>query len=133
MLQYLQQTKDLQLTFDLTGLVQDLDALRLPDEHPLYGMVDSNYTGADDTKSTTGYVFWFYRCPIVCESKKQKATTCSTTEAELIAASLAACRCNYLRHLLTEDFGINLPSTPLGEDNQGAIKVSHRGGSHAKM
>ena len=133
MLRYLQQTKDLQLTFDPTGSAQDLNTLRLPDNHPLYGMVDSNYTGADDTKSTTGYVFWFYGCPIVCESKKQKAITHSTTEAELIAASLAARRCNYLRRLLTEDFGINLPSTPLGEDNQGAIEVSRGGGSHAKM
>ena len=133
MMRYLQQTKDLCLIFNPANSVNDLLKMGLQDEHPLYGMVDSNYTNAEDTKSTTGYVFYLYGCPIVCESKKQRATCHSTTESELIAASLAARRCNYLRRLLEQDFGLKLSSTPIGEDNQGCIDVSRGGGSHARM
>jgi len=133
MLRYLKHTKDLCLTFDPKQSEMDLQTLRLPDKHKLYGMVDSNYTNAEDTKSTTGYIFWFYGCPIVCESKKQKSVSHSTTEAELVAASLATKRCIYLRRLLTLDFGVNLDATPIGEDNQGAIDISRGGGSQARM
>ena len=133
MLRYLQETKSLCMIFDPRNSANDLAKMGLKDEHPLYSMVDSNYTNADDTKSTTGYVFYFYGCPIVTESKKQRATCHSTTESELIAASHAARRCNYLRRLLTEDFGLNLQATPMGEDNQGCIDVSRGGGNHARM
>ena len=133
MLRYLQETKSLCMVFDPRNSAYDLAKMGLKDEHPLYSMVDSNYTNADDTKSTTGYVFYFYGCPIVTESKKQRATCHSTTESELIAASHAARRCNYLRRLLTEDFGLTLQATPMGEDNQGCIDVSRGGGNHARM
>ena len=81
-----------------------------------------------------GLCSWFYGCPIgiVCESKKQRCVTHSTTEAELIAASLATRRCIYLRRLLKEDFKLELKATPLGEDNQGCVHISRGGGSHAK-
>ena len=133
MLRYLQGTKNLCMVFDPTNSKNDLEKMRLEDEYDLYGMVDSNYTGADDTKSTTGYVFYMYGCPIVCESKKQKSTSHSTTEAELIAASVATRRCIYLRRLLQTHFGLDCKSIPIGEDNQGCIAVSRGGGSHAKM
>ena len=132
LLKYLSKTRDLCLTFEPDASKYDLAVLRLEGDHELYGMVDSNYTNADDTKSTTGYVFWFYGCPIVCESKKQRCVTHSTTEAELIAASLATRRCIYLRRLLKEDFKLELKATPLGEDNQGCVHISRGGGSHAK-
>jgi len=132
LLRYLSHTIDLKLTFDPTKSKYDLATLRLPDEHDLYGMVDSNFTNADDTKSTTGYLFWFYGCPIVCESKKQRCVTNSTSEAELIAASLATRRCKYLRRLLQDDFHIKLKRTPIGEDNQGCIHISRGGGDFTK-
>ena len=81
-------------------------------ESPLIGMVDSNYTNDDDTKSTSGYVFYFHGCPILTDSSKQRAVSNSTTEAELIAASRCARTCVYLRRLLA-DFGArNLPLPP---------------------
>ena len=133
MMRYLNKTKDLCLTFNPRTSKNDLQHMGLQDNHPLYGMVDSNFTNADDTKSTTGYIFYLYGCPIVCESKKQRSTAHSTTESELIAASLAARRCKYLRRLLTTDFGLLLQSTPLGEDNQGCIHVSRGGGNHSRL
>ena len=132
-LRYLRKTKDLCLVFSPENSVADLNTLRMGDDYPLYGLVDSNYTGADDTRSTSGYIFYFYGCPIVCESKKQKATSHSTTEAELIAASEATKRCLYLRRLLTKDFKLVLEATPLGEDNQGCIDHGRGGGRHARM
>ena len=132
-LRYLKHTQDLKFVFDPQKSKVDLLTMGLKDKHNLYGLVDSNYTGADDTKSTTGYIFYVYGCPIVCESKKQRATSHSTTEAELIAASVATRRCMYLRRLLTEDFDMNLGITPIGEDNQGCIAVGQGGGNHAKL
>ena len=120
-------------TFDPSKSKDDLARMKLQDDHPFYGMVDSNFTNAQDTKSTSGYVFYLYGCPIVTESKKQRGTSHSTTEAELIAASSAARRCTYLRRFLTDDFGLNLGPTLLGEDNQGCIDVSRGGGNHARL
>jgi hypothetical protein len=59
-----------------------------------------------------GLCSWFYGCPIgiVCESKKQRCVTNSTSEAELIAASLGPSitrRCKYLRVDTTLTFVYN--------------------------
>ena len=72
-----------------------------------------------DVMSTTGYVIWMYGSVIYAESQKQRATTLSTTEAELVAASDCARMLRYIRRLLVEDFHIDLPPIPVGEDNQG--------------
>ena len=102
-------------------------------ESPLIGMVDSNYTNDDDTKSTSGYVFYFHGCPILTDSSKQRAVSNSTTEAELIAASRCARTCVYLRRLLA-DFGArNLPPTPIYEDNQGCVAISRGGGNFRRL
>ena len=135
-LRYLQGTKDLTLTFGQRSF---------NDKSPLVCMVDSDYIGTgDNCYSTTGYLFWFYGCPILCDSRKQTAVSCSTTEAELIAASMAAKTGQYLRRLIEQDFGFDgltkpgavpmiLPPTPCGEDNQGTISISLGGGNHRRM
>jgi len=78
-------------------------------------------------------VYYYYGCPVLCESKKQTAISTGTTEAELIAASHAVKTGIYLRKLLVENFGMD-PNTPIpmGEDNQGCIAISRGGGSHAR-
>jgi hypothetical protein len=136
-LRYLKGTQDLTLTFGLRTF---------DDNSPLVCMVDSDYIGSgDNCYSTTGYVYWFYGCPILCDSRKQTAVSTSTTEAELIAASVAVKTGIYLRRLLQLDFGLDgrtssdgsvpiiLPPTPCGEDNQGAMDVARGGGKHRKL
>ena len=125
MLRYLQGTRDLTLTFGTRHFEGD---------SPLVCMVDSNYIGEGDScYSTSGYVYYYYGCPVLCESKKQTAISTGTTEAELIAASHAVKTGIYLRKLLVENFGMD-PNTPIpmGEDNQGCIAISRGGGSHAR-
>jgi len=126
LMRYLQGTQDLSLTFGTR---------HYDNESPLVCMVDSNYIGdGDSCYSTTGYVFFYYGSPILCESKKQTAVSTSTTEAELIAASHAVRTGIYLRKLLISDFGLD-PNmlTLVGEDNQGCIGISRGGGSHARL
>jgi hypothetical protein len=125
MLRYLQGTRDLTLTFGTRHFEGD---------SPLVCLVDSNYIGEGDScYSTSGYVYYYYGCPVLCESKKQTAISTGTTEAELIAASHAVKTGIYLRKLLIENFGMDPKvSTPIGEDNQGCIAISRGGGSHAR-
>ena len=118
---YLVGTKDLKLIFG---------SRRPSDGSVVTAQVDSDYCGNnEDVKSTTGYVIWMYGSVIYAESRKQRATTLSTTEAELVAASDCARMLRYIRRLLVEDFHIDLPPIPLGEDNQGCIHLSHDGGN----
>jgi len=122
LLRYMKGTQDLTLTFGTRSLQGP----------PLVCMVDSNYIGdGDGCYSTTGYVFYYYGCPILCESKKQTAISTGTTEAELIAASHAIRTGIYLRRLLINDFGMSDEPTMVGEDNQGCVHISRGGGNHA--
>ena len=98
-LRYLKGTQYLTLTFGQR---------HFDDTSPLICMVDANYVGdRDSCYSTTGYVYWFYGSPILTCSCKQTAVSTSTTEAELIAASMATKTGAYLRRLLEHDFGFN--------------------------
>ena len=122
LLRYMRGTQDLTLTFGTRSLQGP----------PLVCMVDSNYIGdGDGCYSTTGYVFYYYGCPVLCESKKQTAISTGTTEAELIAASHAIRTGIYLRKLLINDFGMSTEPTIVGEDNQGCVHISRGGGNHA--
>ena len=124
-LKYLNGTKDLQLTIGSQKFISANG-----EEEILRAQVDSDYCGhKDNVKSTTGYVIFFYGACIFAESRKQRSTTLSTTEAELVAASDCTKMLKYIRRLLTEDFGLVLPPTPLGEDNQGCIHLAHDGGN----
>ena len=119
-LKYLKGTKDLEMIYGSRSTGNDI----------VRAQVDSDYCGNKaDTKSTTGYVIWVYGSVVYCESRKQRATTLSTTEAELVAASDCVKMLRYIRRLLTEDFRINVPTIPLGEDNQGCIHLAHDGGN----
>jgi hypothetical protein len=51
----------------------------------LVGYVDADWRGAEDRKSTTGYLFLLNNSPISWTSKKQQTVTLSFTEAEYVA------------------------------------------------
>lgn len=72
----------------------------------LVGFSDSDWAGcAEDRKSTTGMIFNIRTGAVSWGSKKQDITALSTTEAEYVAASTAACQAVWLRRIL-EDCGM---------------------------
>ena len=87
----------------------------------LVGYSDSNWTVGH---STTGYTIEIANASVCYASKRQHCISLSSTEAEIIAASTAACEIVYLRGLLAE-MGVPQPApTVLYVDNQGAVELS---------
>lgn len=114
-LRYVRGTLDCKLRFDTNC------------ETLICGYVDSDWGGdVDDRKSTTGYVFKVYNCPVSWASKKQQTVSISSTEAEYIALSLAVTEACWLRKLLLDFdlFDVN-KAIPIFEDNQSAIKIAY--------
>ena len=87
----------------------------------LSGMSDSNWAVV---KSTSGYVFFLAQAAIAYVSKKQASIAMSSTEAEIMAASLAALEAVFLWGLLSELDCLQESPTVLGVDNQGAIALA---------
>ena len=75
-------------------------------------------------KSTSGYVFMLARAAVAYVSKKQVSIAMSSTEAEIMAASLAALEAVFLRGILKEMQALQADPTVIGVDNQGAIALS---------
>ena len=78
----------------------------------------------DDRKSTSGYVYTFAGGAIAWRSKKQATVSLSSTEAEYVAATLAAKEGIWLKAILEE---INLSEEKPIEiycDNQSYIKLA---------
>ena len=74
-------------------------------------------------RSTTGYAFTLCGGVISYRTKTQSITATSSTEAEFLAAVLAAKHARYLRAILSE---LGFPQdgpTPIYEDNASAIKM----------
>lgn len=87
----------------------------------LLGQSDSDWSVA---RSTSGYVFFMCQAAIAYICKKQVSIAMSSTEAEIMAASLAALEAVFLRGLLAE-LGCEQPGpTVLGVDNQGAVALA---------
>ena len=95
----------------------------------LHGTLDSDWAVI---KSTSGYVFFMACAAVAYLSKQQKSIAMSSTEAELMAASLAALEIVFLRGFFAE---LELPQegpTELGVDNQGAVAISKNYISNSK-
>ena len=100
-------------------------------DRPVMGMSDSDWA----TKhSTSGSVFLWNYAAISWASKKQPTIALSSTEAEIMAASLGGAEAVYLRSLLDEmGFSPTAP-TELRVDNQGAVYTAkYAGHSHSKL
>ena len=72
------------------------------DSNLVYSFTNASYVSTDDRKSISGYVFLSGGGAITWGSKKQTTTTLSSTEAEYIALSEAACEVMWLRYLYEE-------------------------------
>ncbi|XP_045791716.1 uncharacterized mitochondrial protein AtMg00810-like [Trifolium pratense] len=70
-------------------------------ETDLLAFTDSDYAGdEEDSKSTSGYVFFLSSGAVSWMSKKQPIVTLSTTEAEFVAAATSACQAVWMRRIL---------------------------------
>ena len=95
----------------------------------LTGYVDSDWS---TLKSTTGYA-----CLLACGlihygAKGQPTIAVSSTEAEIMAASVAALEAIFHRGLLSDVGAAQSGSTSLGIDNQGALALAHDYVSNSK-
>ncbi|KAD3337683.1 hypothetical protein E3N88_33203 [Mikania micrantha] len=99
----------------------------------LVGYTDSDWAGCiDDRKSVSANVFMLGNCAISWSSRKQSTVALSSSEAEYIAATAAACQGVWLRRIL-EDLGCDqeLPTT-IFCDNKSAINLSRNPIMHSR-
>jgi hypothetical protein len=121
-LRYLKGTTDLGITFD-----------RNAGNLELSGYADADFGGDEvDRKSTSAYIFKLCGGPVSWSSKKQGVIATSTTEAEYLAASIAAREIVFLRSLWYQLGYDQKSSTILYEDNNACIKLSENPMYHAR-
>lgn len=106
---FLAQHPNVGITYDATAPRPELHAFS-----------DSNWTVGH---STTGWAILYGGAVIGYGSKRQQSIALSSTEAEIMAASMAATEILYFRGLLFE-LGHELDPTVLHVDNQGAVELS---------
>lgn len=89
----------------------------------LVGYADSDWAGATDRKSTTGYILEVFGAAVCWVTKKQSTVALSSTEAEYVALASAAQEIIWLKNMLN-DFGVDC-SAPITifEDNQSCIHL----------
>lgn len=103
------------------------------EELKLCGFTDSDWGGVtDERRSTSGWCFSLGSAAVAWRSKKQLITALSSTEAEYIAATSAACEAVWLRRLLS-DFGMKFTEpTVIQCDNKSAISITRNPTMHGR-
>ena len=126
LLRYLKRTKDMVLTYSRSqseSINMNLEGWTNPSQ--LSGWTDSDWGGdVDGRKSTSGFVYCLAGAAIAWRSKKQTTVALSSTEAEYVAAALAAKEGIWIHSILEE---LNLFKTSkliLHCDNQSCIKLA---------
>lgn len=85
--------------------------------------VDADWAGDEtDRKSVSGFLCKVYGDVVSWVTRKQNCVALSTTEAELVALSMAVCECLWLKKLLC-DLKVKVDKIAVYEDNQGCIAV----------
>lgn len=98
----------------------------------LIGNVDADWAGdTKDRKSTSGFIFKIFNCPVSWCTKKQLSVSLSSTEAEYIALSVAITEGCWLKYLLN-DFGYEM-MIDIFEDNQSVIKIAQNNESNKRL
>jgi hypothetical protein len=122
-LRYIQGTSDFGVLYPITD----------GSKGKLVGYCDSDWSGDRvERKSTMGYVFTIYNCPISWSSKKQTVVALSTCEAEYISACYAACQGIWLQSLLHE-MKIEIDDeVELMVDNKSAINLAKNPIAHGR-
>ncbi len=86
---------------------------------------DASHASHADRKSHSGYAIFLDKNSgaVLSKSKKQRLTSASSTEAEIIAMYDATIQAIWIRNLLNE-IGIPSPPIQINEDNKSAIIIS---------
>ncbi|KAK2440889.1 putative mitochondrial protein [Trifolium repens] len=122
-LRYLQGTVDYGILYSNTD----------GNQRRLVGYCDSDWSGDKvERKSTMGYVFTLFNCPISWCSKKQNVVALSTCEAEYISACNAACQGIWLQSLLQEMMIDVDEEIELRVDNKSAINLAKNPIAHGR-
>ena len=98
----------------------------------LVGYSDADWGGAEDRRSTGGFIFTLNGCPISWESKKQPTVALSSAESEYMALTQATKEAVWLRRLLSDLGHVQSTPTPIFEDNQAAIRLGRNAGEHRR-
>lgn len=125
---YLHKTKACKLILD--GKVNN----KITNNIQLTAYSDSDWAGdLEDRKSTTGYIIKLNNCPISWISKKQKSTSVSTAEAEIVAAGAAIKEIKWLQQFLVELKLIPTEQpTKLFIDNTSSIDITNKDMANTK-
>lgn len=92
----------------------------------LVGYADSDYAGDErDRISTTGYLYKVFGGTVCWTTRKQTSTALSSTEAEYVALTEAACEGIWLVNLF-EDINVAKTKFVIYEDNQSCIKLTEK-------
>lgn len=114
-LRYIQQTKQLVLTYTSRGGAELISDKVSPH---LRGFSDSDWAGdLGDRKSTSGYIFTMHGTAIAWRSRKQTMVALSSTEAEYIGYSDAVKDGLFFQRLL-DDFIVPSPNTLQNKANK---------------
>jgi len=115
-LQYLAGTKNFGITYSKTA--------DNPNNNIFHRFADAAFANHDDHKSTSGYVFLAAGGAITWKSKKQMTIALSSTQAEYVALSKAACEACWLWSLFDElGYPQEHPMLIKG-DNDGSISMA---------
>ncbi|KAJ0802818.1 putative RNA-directed DNA polymerase [Helianthus annuus] len=97
------------------------------------GYSDSDWARSDeDRKSISAYVFSIGSSVVSWSSKKQQVVALSSTEAEYISATGAACQAVWMRQLLSELGYKQEEATEIYCDNESAIFMSKNAAFHSR-
>ncbi|GKE11221.1 putative RNA-directed DNA polymerase [Tanacetum coccineum] len=113
-LRYVKGTLDYGLTYTKRGKAKET----------ITGYSDSDLVNdVNDRKSTGGMAFYVNGNLVTWASQKQRVVALSSCEAEFMAATMAACQGIWLRQLLTNITGQNIPPVIMYVDNRSALDL----------
>jgi hypothetical protein len=78
----------------------------------------------DDSKSTSGAIFFPGEGLVAWSTQKQRVVVMLTFEAEYITGTWVTCQAVWLRHLLEEMLGVRMPSPQIKMDNMSSIALN---------
>lgn len=122
-LRYLKGTRDYGLVYR-----------RRADSSPLIGYADADWgNDGEDRRSISGFTFKIHDATVSWTTRKQNTVALSSTEAEYVSLSQAACEAIWLRNVLQE-FGVDISEpTRIFEDNQSCIRIAEEPRDHRRM
>lgn len=122
-LRYIKQTSNLKLVYQRDENIE-----------PLVGYADADWgNDMNDRKSISGFVFKVVGSFVSWSTRKQVTVALSSTEAEYVALSSAACEAVWIRGFL-QNIGIKIEQpTKIYEDNQACIGIAEEPREHKRM